>query len=154
MWVTYRQRRWTPEHCLHPNVQENPKQSVPLFIHYGPYDPTTATATWDFFTSGCVLRMSRFLRRQCPFPHGRREALFDVVRKRGINQTEAWQRNQGKNETLRLNLKKISLYDMSETNRAWSLLYTTTNWMERDSIYFALFLSFCDCTSLALVELS
>ena len=26
--------------------------------------------------------------------------------------------------------------------------------MERDSIYFALFLSVCDCTSLALVELS
>ena len=95
--------------------------------HYGPYDPTTATATWDFFTSGCVLRMSRFLRRRCPFPRGRREVLFDVVRKRGINQTEAWQRNQGKNETLGLNLKKISLYDMSETNRAWSLLYTTTN---------------------------
>ena len=71
--------------------------------------------------------MSRFLRRRCPFPRGRREALFDVVRKRGINQTEAWQRNQGRNETLRLNLKKISLYDMSETKRAWSLLYTTTN---------------------------
>ena len=26
--------------------------------------------------------------------------------------------------------------------------------MERDSIYFALFLSVCDCTSLALIELS
>ena len=102
------------------------KNAVAL-AYYGPYDPTTATATWDFFTSGCVLRMSIFLRRRYPFPRGRREALFDVVRKRGINQTEAWQRNQGKNETLRLNLKKISLYDMSETNRAWSLLYTTTN---------------------------
>ena len=49
----------------------------------GPYDPTTATATWDFFTSGYVLRMSRFLRRRCPFTRGRLEALFDVVRKRG-----------------------------------------------------------------------
>ena len=71
---------------------------------------------WDFFTSCCLPGMSRFLRRQCPFTHGRQEALFDVVRKREINQTQAWQRNQRKNETLRLNLKKISLYEMSDFN--------------------------------------
>ena len=54
--------------------------------------------------------------------------------------TQLWQMNQGKNETLRLNLKNTSLFEISETNRAWSLLYTTTNWMERDLTYFALYL--------------
>jgi len=62
-----------------------------------------------FFTSGCVLRMSRFLRRRFPFTRGR-QALFDVVRKRGTslpNLVLPWQKNCGKYETLRLNLKKI-----------------------------------------------
>ena len=32
-----------------------------------------------FFTSGCVLRMSIFLRRRFPFTRGRQQALFDVA---------------------------------------------------------------------------
>ena len=54
-----------------------------LAIYQGPYDSTTATATWVIFTSGRVLRISRFLRRRFPFTRGRQQALFDVVGKRG-----------------------------------------------------------------------
>ena len=36
-----------------------------------------------FFTSGRVLRISRFLRRRSPAARGRQQALFDVVGKRG-----------------------------------------------------------------------
>ena len=41
---------------------------------------------------------------------GRQEALFDIVRKHGTslpNWALPWQKNCGKYETLRLNLKKI-----------------------------------------------
>ena len=53
------------------------------YRQYRPYDSTTATATWVIFTSGRVLRMSRFLSRRSPFTRGRQQALFDVEGKRG-----------------------------------------------------------------------